>query len=345
MGWTLTSVAARVLRPLGWGRRWVAPDAVRHAKRLAADPPAVPGGAHDLPERAWERRLAQAPPADRKALEAAAAELGADARVIERAAGTGAPVAAVAALAAAWETLPSDAKAAARDPLAAPSGRREEGPAAVGVLTLRQIDETTCGAAVLAMVALTTDPFVAVWLATGRVFADHRPAAVAGVIGDDWRSAPRSLDARWAALQRALHAEATRGGLGPFPWPRALGTPPWGLARMVRPFGVRYRGASLDDRSPDAAAAWVVHASAALADSLPVPLYSAGDSGLGLGTAVPRHVILLVARIDDGFLAYEPSRGVMMRLPDAAFTGPGPRRAALGHWSRVAWLVLPSPVH
>ena len=28
MGWTLTSVAARVLGPLGWGRRWVAPDAV-----------------------------------------------------------------------------------------------------------------------------------------------------------------------------------------------------------------------------------------------------------------------------------------------------------------------------
>lgn len=343
MGWTLTSVAARVLGPLGWGRRWVAPDAVTHARALAADPPAAPGGAPDLPERTWERRLAQASPADRKALEAAAAEVGSDARVIQRAAGSGAPVAAVAALAAAWASLPDDAKAAARDPLASPSGRREEGPAAVGVLTLRQIDETTCGAAVLAMVALTTDPFVAVWLATGRIFADHRPAAVAGVLGGDWKSGPRTLESRWAALQRALHAEARRGALGPFTWPGSLGTPPWGLARMVRPFGVRYRGASLDDRSAEAAAAWVAHASAALADSLPVPLYSAGDSALGLDTAVPRHVILLVARVEDGFLAYEPSRGALMHLPDAAFTGPGPRRASLGHWSRVAWLVLPSP--
>ena len=70
------------------------------------------------------RRLDAASPADRKALETALAELGNDAPVIERAIASGAPLDAVALLAAAWETLDAHARALIRNPLT----RRDAGP-------------------------------------------------------------------------------------------------------------------------------------------------------------------------------------------------------------------------
>ncbi|WP_084125746.1 hypothetical protein [Demequina sp. NBRC 110054] len=334
MGWTLTSVVARALRPLGWGRRWLSDAAVARAHAL------VPSGV-GAAARAWERRLAASSLADRRALETALAELAEDGDVVVRAGATGAPVDAIAALASSWRRLHDDAKAAARDAFAS-SGARSEGPVALGVVTARQVDQTTCGAAVLGMLHVASDPFVAIWVVTGRYFAGYTPEAVAAALihGGGERG---DVDGRWRALQRGQHTVATDRAVGPFPWPRSLGTPPWSVARLVRPFGIRYRSAMLDDRSPEAADALTAHASAALADGLPVVLYSAGDSDLGLETVVPRHVVLLVAAMDDAFLAYEPGRGSLVRLSEEAFSGPGPRRPGLGNWSRVAWLVLPSP--
>ncbi|WNM28043.1 hypothetical protein RN607_03310 [Demequina capsici] len=338
MGWTLTSVVARTLRPFGWGRRWLAQPAVEHAQHLAE------AGARerDAAARAWERRLEGSSLADRRALETAHAELDADSDVIRRAGAAGAPVDSIAALASGWRRLNDDAKAAARDPFAATVGVRREGPVAFGVVTARQVDQTTCGAAVLGLMHAATDPFVAIWVVTGRLFAGYTPEAVAAAIIAGGAAAD-GIEGRWTAVQRGQHAATTRRALGPFGWPRSLGTPPWRLADLTRPYGVRYRSAVLDDRSQGAVQAMVAHASAALADGLLVPLYSAGDSDLGIDTVVPRHVVLLVAATDDGFLAYEPGRGALVALGAEAFRGPGPRRAGLGNWSRVAWVVLPSP--
>ncbi|WP_062203349.1 hypothetical protein [Demequina salsinemoris] len=339
MAWTLTSVVARALRPLGWGRRWLADDAVARAEALV---PASVGAA----ARAWERRVTASSLADRRALETALAELADDGDVIIRAGATGAPIDAIAALASSWAKLHADAKAAARDPFAV-AGVRSQGPVAFGIVTARQVDQTTCGAAVLGMLHAAADPFVAIWIVTGRYFAGYTPEAVAAAIisGGAERG---DIEGRWRALQRGQHVEATENALGPFPWPRALGTPPWTAARLASPFGIRYRSAMLDDRSPEAAEAMVAHSSAAIADGLPVVLYSGGDSDLGLETVVPRHVVLLVAATDEGFLAYEPGRGALVPLRRDAFGGAAPRddgrrRPGLGDWSRVAWLVLPSP--
>lgn len=338
MGWTLTSVVARTLRPLGWGRRWLGDDARAHAAQVIASRPRERLAAL----RAWERRLDTSSRADRRALETALAELGDDGDVIVRAGATGAPVDAIAALASGWRRLTADAKAAARDPLADADGARVEGPVAFGVVTARQVDETTCGAATLGMLHAVTDPFVAVWIVAGRLFAGYTPEPVAAAIIEGGRPAA-DIEGRWAQLQRGQHEEVTSRALGLLSWPRSLGTPPWRLAQLARPYGVRYRSAVLDDRSADASSSLVVHAAAALTDGLPVPLYSAGDSDLGLDTVVPRHVILLVEARKDGFLAYEPGKGALMRLSVDAFRGPGPRVRALGNWSRVSWLAMPSP--
>ena len=286
--------------------------------------------------RAFVREQARASAADAKALDVAVAAMVTDRHVVERAVAAGAPLTAVAALASAWGRLPEEVRDVVRSPVGGGAG-----PVLLGKVPATQVDQTTCGAAVMAMMLMMGDPLVAAWVMTGRSFGGYLPPEVVGAVGLDGEV--RTIEQRWNGLQRVLHTAVTRRALGVAPWPRSLGTPPWGVARVTRFAGVAFRGVVVDDAHADTVTAAVAHASAALRDGIPVPIYTSGDSRLGLDTVVPRHVVLLVGRTESGFLVYEPGSGRVVPLAEARLYGPGPREAAYGNWTRAVWLILPRP--
>ncbi|WP_291383151.1 hypothetical protein [Demequina sp.] len=329
MAWTLVSLAARTGRALGGRRAFISRAATDRAAALLLTSPDSP----DVFARVCARRLEAASPADRKALEAALSEVGNDAPVVERAIATGAPLDAVAILAAAWESLDADAKALVRDPLS----RRDPGPVTWSRVTATQVNQTTCGAASMAMMLMMGDPLVAMWVASGRRGGAYMPPEV--LAADVRGGAHHTVADRWDALQLAIHDRVTRHGLGLVAWPKAYGTPPWRVDDLTRFAGLRFRGVLVDDARADEVSALAAHARAALADGIPVPLFVSGDSDRGLDAVVPRHVVLLVGVDGDAFLVYEPSSGALHRL-DLGSVGGGPV-AALGNWNRLAWAVLP----
>lgn len=333
MSWTLTGTAAKVTAIVGLRRRWVRPAVVAHAQARAQRG----SGRVTFFSRLFATRIDRASIADRKSLEAARAQMGADAGVVERAVASGAPVVAVAALASAWEGLPTYVKNVIRDP----SGGTIPGPVMWGKVRATQMDQRTCGAAVLSMVSLMSDPLLSLWLMTGRILAGHVPRELTRR-GPDVDGA-HTVEERWHTLQRARYHEVIRRALIVAPWPPSLGTPPWRIGAVARCAGVRWRVTLVDDTDPGEMSAMVTHASAALKDGIPVMVYSGGDLKRGVSKAVPRHVVLLTARTKDGFVVYEPGSGARHLLRDADFVRGSTPHPALGNWSRINFMVLPSP--
>lgn len=192
----------------------------------------------------------------------------------------------------------------------------------------RQVDETTCGAAVLTMLALAGDPSLALDVA-------------------------RDPGRRFAELQHRVHRACARTGA--VPWPMRLGTAPWAAAAVARFGDVRYAHRVVGGPG---AAATLRAAVGAASSGVPVPLFTGGDLAGGWQAAVPRHVVLLVdaprARTSgtpgDGLVRiYEPSSATLHSVPTRTLLDPGaapPRdravlTAALGHWPHVVWAVLP----
>jgi hypothetical protein len=255
--------------------------------------------------------------------------------VIDRALASGAPARAVLALARAWASLEATERAIAASPLPV----ADEGPVVLAGVPAEQVDSTTCGAASMAVMLMMGDPFVGLWVATGRRLGGYIPPEIR-------RIAPEArldtVERRWGALQRSIHIDAVRRGLLLLlPWPRRLGTPPWRVNNATRFAGVAFRGAVVDDTDDADVDALISHASAALRDGIPVPIYASGDSARGLDTVIPRHVVLLVRRIPGGFSAYEPSSARLHAISDAQVRAGGSGLRALGNWSHVAWMILP----
>ncbi len=197
-------------------------------------------------------------------------------------------------------------------PFLSADGRAARSPA-------RQVDQTTCGSAVLSMLAMAGDPRLAL-----QVARDPAP--------------------RFAALQQRVHRACARSG--PVPWPMRFGTAPWAAAAFARFGGVRYThrvvGGSTRRTMLGAAVA-------AASSGVPVPLFSGGDLAGGWQAAVPRHVVLLVDATDDVVRVYEPSSATLHSVPTAVLLAPEDASpedravltAALGHWPHVVWTLLP----
>ncbi|MGC5629407.1 hypothetical protein ACPYO6_14330 [Georgenia sp. Z1344] len=223
-----------------------------------------------------------------------------------------------------------------------------------------QRDPTTCGSASLVVLAALGDPELERWIAEGT-----EPTAPRPEIPDAARSAELAelaeqgltLDSpehRFDAAQRLVKAATSHRALGVADWPDSLGTPPWAAAREARFPGVRYRWTPVDDRSERAAHVLAAVHSATLA-GLPVPLYTSGDLGGGLGKAVPRHVVLARPAQDRGsgpgldasgapaLTIYDPSRGLDHLVPVADLLARSTPLKALGSWSHVVIALLPVP--
>lgn len=267
--------------------------------------------------------------------------------VLERAFAGGASLDALAFLAAAWPELTVRDRAQVAAPLA-PSGRAGEVRLA-GALA-RQTDETTCGSAVLALLAASGDPLLALWLVTGRSLAGGPPHEARALAAADLE-APEA-GARFTALQRVVKRRSNRAALGPLPWPAGLGTPPWGAARVARFPGAVFRSVMIDDTDTRALRSLLGRAERALAAGVGVPLFTGGDLGGGLAAAVPRHVVLLTPPAGGSgsdpvgpelgrYTVYEPSSGTVHAVTRSELLAPEGARAALGGWTHACWAVLP----
>ncbi len=173
---------------------------------------------------------------------------------------------------------------------------------------LRQPDRRSCGASVLVAARMLADPAYASSLAP-------EPAAA---------FARETLDLH----RRVTRARDAAGRLQP-PWPRAIGTPPWAVARHLAALTevayttrlVRLGMGAEPDR-----------VRRALARRHPVALY-VGDRWL------PRHVVLVVGGDEQHWQVYEPASGQVLDVPLARVRAGA---AALAGWDRPWFVVAPA---
>ena len=134
-------------------------------------------------------------------------------------------------------------------------------------------------------------------------------------IGPEWRT-------EVLATHRGLTGARDARAAAQLPWPRALGTPPWAVARELGALSARpHRTLPVLDR--DAAFRRL------LAAPMPAALY-VGNRWL------PRHVVLVVAAEAQQLTCYEPSRGVAAAVPRSAFAD---GRLRLAGWD-VPWFTV-----
>ncbi len=140
---------------------------------------------------------------------------------------------------------------------------------------------------------------------------------------------PDTFSTEVLALHRRLTGPSF-GGRAQLPWPRALGTPPWAVARAMTSFSdlpYRTRVVRLGGRSSAFDALHV-----AVTEGHPCPLYVGS-------TWVPRHVVLAVAPTDSGVQVYNPARGRVVELLRTAFEGG--KLTTFGRWTKPWFAVLP----
>lgn len=116
------------------------------------------------------------------------------------------------------------------------------------------------------------------------------------------------------------------------PWPRALGTPPWAVARALTGLGPRHvvRWAWPRTQRTERAALYD-RIERAVTSGSPVALY-VGNHRL------PRHVVLVIETDQGQLSCYEPSSGRLLPITRAAFSA---GELNLGGWSLPWFAVLP----
>jgi hypothetical protein len=168
---------------------------------------------------------------------------------------------------------------------------------------LSQPDQRSCGPSSLVAAHILLDPAYA---------ATQNPHAFAGTVLD---------------LHRQLTGTSAFGR-AQLPWPRALGTPPWAVARAMSSFaGVPYSSTLVPLHSRSRLFSRL---SAAVAVR-PAPMY--------VGDWIPRHVVLAVGPTDDGVQVYNPAHGTLVEMTQSDFEAG--KLTAFGRWTRPWFVVLP----
>jgi len=188
-----------------------------------------------------------------------------------------------------------------------------------------QQSPVTCGSACLTVARMLVDPLFASWIRTG---APRLPGSPPGETPEE----------RFAAYEKVVMRRTNRvfalGSRPTLPWPRALGTPPWGARRELE-LGAARRGTryTVDllrtDDEGDLVAAF---------DTL-VDVVAEGEPALlYVGNAVaPRHVVLVLPGDGDRMLdVYDPASGRVDHLRRDTVVE---RRLRLSGWD-VPWIVV-----
>lgn len=193
-----------------------------------------------------------------------------------------------------------------------------------------QQSPVTCGSACLTVARMLVDPVFASWVRTGT---PHPPGSPSGDTEAE----------RFAAYERVV-MRRTNGVLAGHhrlnvPWPRALGTPPWGAKRELE-YGAATAGTLYDVGT-------VRHLSAAglhRAFERLVEVVAEGEPGLlYVGSAhLPRHVVLVLPGDGDRVLdVYDPGTGRVDHLRRDTVVQ---HRLALSGWD-VPWFVVQPTGH
>lgn len=192
----------------------------------------------------------------------------------------------------------------------------------------RQQSNLTCGSACLTVARMLVDPAFAHWIATGE---GARPGSPTGA----------SPAERFAAYERVVHRRTNtltigRGGLN-VPWPRRLGTPPWGAQRELE-LGAAKRGTdyatTLVRPLPQARLVEVFErTNAVVADGMPALLYVGSPT-------LPRHVLLILpGNGDDRLDVYDPADGSVRARGVRSFAS---HELRLSGWDLPWFVVAPS---
>ena len=188
-----------------------------------------------------------------------------------------------------------------------------------------QQSPVTCGAACLTVARMLVDDPFARWVTAGSGLP------VLGAEG----STPVE---RFASYERTVHRrtnglKVSRAGIRP-PWPRALGTPPWGaraeLEAGASRVGTRYEVDVLRPLGEDGLRAAFERLHRVVDEGEPALLYVGSD-------LLPRHVTLVLpGQLDDVVDVYEPASGHVRQV---TVTEVVEARLGLGGWDR-AWLLV-----
>jgi hypothetical protein len=175
---------------------------------------------------------------------------------------------------------------------------------------LVQPDQTSCGPSALVAARMLLDP---VFRASVQRFG--------------W--GPEVLD-----THRRLTGFIDAAGALQVPWPSALGSPPWAVAREIS----TYDGPSLRA---------VPYSTHVVTGSNRLDLFGRIVAGVTAGRPVPffvgsswlpRHVVLAVGPAPGGLSVYNPADGRVVTVSSASFTG---ARLSLAGWSKPWFVVLP----
>lgn len=199
-----------------------------------------------------------------------------------------------------------------------------------------QYDQTTCVSTCLLMLAAAGDPALVAWLEHGTAPAGPLPPEIPPHL----LGAEPTVAQRLAGAQQRIKDASLAHAIGPFRWPGALGTPPWGAARQARFPGVAYGHVPVDDRGEQGLAA-AARVGESLARGIPVIIYTGGSLATGAVTAMPRHAVLALPDAPGTCRLYEPSSGLIHHVPLASLAGRTARSPEFGNWTHMQWLVLP----
>lgn len=161
-----------------------------------------------------------------------------------------------------------------------------------------QQSPVTCGSACLTVARMLVDESFASWIRTG---SPRPPGAPAGA------TAHERFAAHEAVVQQRTNSIWAAGGRPNLPWPRALGTPPWGakaeLEHGAAKHGTRYAVDVLRPDAPQSLRRGFDLLVDVVADGSPGLLYVGND-------LLPRHVVLILPGDGDRMLdVYDPGSG------------------------------------
>ena len=188
-----------------------------------------------------------------------------------------------------------------------------------------QQSPVTCGSAALTVARMLADPAFARWV-------------VAGVGRDGGPPDGRGEQARFAEYERVVmgrtNALVGSGGRLQLPWPRALGTPPWGARRELETLAAA-GGSPYQLRLVRFASAATLGATYRQLGHL---VCDGRQALLYLGNALaPRHVTLVLPGDGDAVLdVYDPATGTVTALDEDRYVT---RRLALAGWD-VPWVLV-----
>lgn len=175
-----------------------------------------------------------------------------------------------------------------------------------GAHQLAQRSNTTCGSASLTYATMLNDPVYALNILDG--YDAGTGTQDGGSIEDRFGAAEEEV------MSRTNDSEDQDGNFS-MPWPSALGTPPWGAAEeMNRDAGVGdgYGVNLVDSDSPHDRQQAYDDLAQSVDDGRVSPLYVGDD-------AIPRHVVLVVDRVGDDLIVYDPARGEEWTVSEADF--------------------------